>query len=131
MSVSRCAVEAIARWWGSEGRRRYRGAAKLLILADGGGSNGYRPRRWKWGLQVLLADAFGLAVTVCHFPPGASKWSTCQWVDQPNTYRPPKGALKSAFVSGLKPNQHGTTDSLTLPTKRERAMKTSKFGWRS
>jgi len=69
------AVEAIARWWGSEGRRRYRGAAKLLILADGGGSNGYRPRRWKWGLQVLLADAFGLAVTVCHFPPGASKWN--------------------------------------------------------
>jgi len=69
------AVEAIARWWGTEGRRRYRGATKLLILADGGGSNGYRPRRWKWGLQVLLADAFGLAVTVCHYPPGASKWN--------------------------------------------------------
>ena len=44
-------------------------------MADGGGSNGYRPRRWKQQLQVKLVDAFGLAVTVCHYPTGASKWN--------------------------------------------------------
>jgi hypothetical protein len=47
----------------------------LLILADGGGSNGYRPRRWKYQLQVQLADLFGVVITVCHYPPGASKWN--------------------------------------------------------
>jgi hypothetical protein len=48
---------------------------ELLILADGGGSHGYRPRRWKQQLQEKIADAFDLAVTVCHYPTGASKWN--------------------------------------------------------
>jgi len=69
------AVDAIVRWWRGQGRRRYPGASHLLILADGGGSNGYRPRRWKVQLQRRLVDAFGLTVTVCHYPPGASKWN--------------------------------------------------------
>jgi hypothetical protein len=69
------AVDAIAWWWRHFGQPRYPQAPELLILADGGGSNGYRPRRWKQQLQRKVADAFDLAVTVCHYPTGASKWN--------------------------------------------------------
>jgi hypothetical protein len=69
------AAEAVARWWSRIGCHRYRGAGELLVLADGGGSNGYRPRLWKKGLQELVADRYGLMVTVCHYPTGASKWN--------------------------------------------------------
>jgi hypothetical protein len=69
------AAEAVARWWSRIGCHRYRGAGELLILADAGSSNGYRPRLWKKGLQELLADRYGLEVTVCHYPTGASKWN--------------------------------------------------------
>lgn len=71
----RFAAEAVARWWGRYGCRRYRSAGVLLLLADGGGSNGYRPRLWKASVQELLADRYGLVVTVCHYPTGASKWN--------------------------------------------------------
>jgi len=71
----RFAAEAVARWWGRIGGHRYRNGGALLLLADGGGSNGYRPRLWKQSLQELLADRYGLAVTVCHYPTGASKWN--------------------------------------------------------
>lgn len=69
------AAEAVARWWSRIGCHRYRGAGQLLVLADGGGSNGYRPRLWKRCLQELVADRYGLDVTVCHYPTGASKWN--------------------------------------------------------
>jgi hypothetical protein len=69
------AVDAMGSWWVRCGCKRYRGAEGILILADSGGSNGCRPRLWKQRLQVLLADAYGLAVTVCHYPRGASKWN--------------------------------------------------------
>jgi len=69
------AVDAIVWWWQQFGRHLYPDAPELLILADGGGSNGYRPRRWKEQLQLKLADAMGLVVTVCHYPTGASKWN--------------------------------------------------------
>ena len=69
------AAEAVARWWGRFGCRRYPDAGELLLLADSGGSNGYRPRLWKKCLQELLVDRFGLWVTVCHYPRGASKWN--------------------------------------------------------
>ncbi len=69
------AVDAIVAWWRDLGQRHYRTAPELLILADGGGSNGYRSRNWKRQLQVELVDAFGLSVTVCHYPSGASKWN--------------------------------------------------------
>lgn len=69
------AVEAIAAWWQTEGRPAFPTADKLLILCDAGGSNGYRPRLWKQQLQEQLADQPGLAVTVCHYPTGASKWN--------------------------------------------------------
>ena len=68
------AVASIRGWWQSAGRRLYPGATRLLITADGGGSNGWRLRLWKWELQHL-ADQTGLALTVCHFPPGTSKWN--------------------------------------------------------
>ena len=68
------AVATIRRWWDVVGRPSYPQADRLLICADGGGSNSYRTRLWKVELQ-RLADAAGLAVTVCHLPPGASKWN--------------------------------------------------------
>lgn len=68
------AVESIRRWWQYLGRRQYPQAHELLICADGGGSNGSRNRAWKFHLQDL-ADELGLAITVCHYPPGASKWN--------------------------------------------------------
>jgi hypothetical protein len=69
------AVDAIAAWWRQQGCKRYPGNRDLLILADAGGSNGYRPRLWKYCLQTCLADPYGLDITVCHYPPGASKWN--------------------------------------------------------
>jgi hypothetical protein len=63
------AVASIRGWWRAEGRRLYLQAGRLLITADGGGSNGWRLRLWKWELQ-RLADQTGLILTVCHFPPG-------------------------------------------------------------
>lgn len=69
------AVDAIASWWGRIGSRRYPEAGALLLLADAGGSNGCRPRLWKKQLQEALADRYGLVVTVCHYPTGASKWN--------------------------------------------------------
>ena len=68
------AVRSIRRWWQHLGRPVYRGAASLFITADAGGSNGARLRLWKWELQQL-ANRTGLAITVCHFPPGTSKWN--------------------------------------------------------
>jgi transposase len=68
------AVETIRRWWTTMGRERYPDATRLLVTADAGGSNGYRLRLWKWELQKF-ADETGLAVSVCHFPPGTSKWN--------------------------------------------------------
>jgi hypothetical protein len=72
--TSEFAVESIRRWWNNMGRLRYPDASKLLITADGGGSNGYRVRLWKVALQ-RLANETGLCISVCHFPPGTSKWN--------------------------------------------------------
>jgi Rhodopirellula transposase DDE domain len=68
------AVNAIRRWLHKMGRQRYPAAGRLMITADCGGSNGARLRLWKIELQKL-ADETGLAITVCHYPPGASKWN--------------------------------------------------------
>jgi hypothetical protein len=69
------AVDSIVQWWKQFGSKSYPGRKKLLILADAGGSNGYRLRAWKYGLQEKLCDPWGINVTVCHYPPGASKWN--------------------------------------------------------
>jgi transposase len=68
------AVHAIQRWWDTLGQTRYPKASRLMITADGGGSNGHRVRLWKVELQNL-ANALGLPITVCHLPPGTSKWN--------------------------------------------------------
>ena len=68
------AVEAIRRWWYSMGQPRFPEATKLLITADAGGSNGHRVRLWKVELAKLAKET-GLAITVCHYPPGTSKWN--------------------------------------------------------
>ncbi len=68
------AVASIRGWWRYEGKRLYPGATTILITADAGGSNGWRLRLWKLELQKF-ADATGLTLSVCHFPPGTSKWN--------------------------------------------------------
>ena len=68
------AVEGIRRWWRWMGSNSYPQAKRLLITADSGGSNGARVRLWKWELQQL-ANETGLEISVCHFPPGTSKWN--------------------------------------------------------
>lgn len=92
------AAGAIARWWRHEGRACHSQSRELLILADTGGSNGYRCRAWKTELQSQLADRFQLRVTVAHYPAGASKWNPIEhrlfseisknWAGEPlDTYR--------------------------------------------
>ena len=91
------AVNAIRSWWTHMGRARFPDATRLLITADAGGSNGYRVRAWKAELARLAAET-GLDITVCHYPPGTSKWNkiehrmfsfiTMNWRGRPlTTYR--------------------------------------------
>ena len=72
--TSSFAVETIRRWWQSMGQEAFPKARRLLITADGGGSNGARVRLWKVELQKL-ADELGIPISVCHLPPGTSKWN--------------------------------------------------------
>jgi len=89
------AVASIVNWWKKVGSVKYPGADRLLILADCGGSNGYRTGLWKHRLQIAFADRFNVCVKVCHYPPGASKWNPIEhrmfsfisnnWAAQPLT----------------------------------------------
>ena len=72
--TSEFAVASIRRWWSLAGRKRYPQAEGLLICADAGGSNGDRLRAWKFQLQQL-ANQLRIPITVCHYPPGTSKWN--------------------------------------------------------
>jgi Rhodopirellula transposase DDE domain len=72
--TSAFAVETLRRWWNTVGRHRYPDADRLLVCADGGGSNGSRVRAWKIELAAFAAET-GLTITVCHLPPGTSKWN--------------------------------------------------------
>jgi len=69
------AVDSIERWWRKEGIKTYPEVWELLILADAGGSNSCNSHMWKVNLQNILCNKYGLTVTVCHYPPGASKWN--------------------------------------------------------
>ena len=73
-ATAQFAVASIRAWWQQVGRARYPQAQWLLIEADAGGCNGYRPRLWKYELQQL-ANQTGLSIMVCHYPSGASKWN--------------------------------------------------------
>lgn len=89
------AADTLAQWWLGEGRHRYPQAHEILLLADGGGSNGWRCHAWKKALQDRICNPFGLTVTVSHYPPGTSKWNpiehrlfsqiTRNWAGQPLT----------------------------------------------
>jgi transposase len=72
--TSAFAVATLRRWWETIGKDRYPDADRLLVCADGGGSNGYRIRAWKIELAKLAAET-GLSITVCHLPPGTTKWN--------------------------------------------------------
>ena len=73
-STAALAVESVRRWWQLMGKEVYPQAARLLVTCDAGGSNGWRNRGWKAGLAELAQET-GLEITVCHFPPGTSKWN--------------------------------------------------------
>ncbi len=107
------AVETLRRWWQEMGRPLYPQARQWLITADGGGSNGYRTRLWKVQLQ-RLAEEVGLEISVCHFPPGTSKWNkiehrmfchiTQNWRGRPLVSRQVVGELigRTTTQAGLK-----------------------------
>jgi hypothetical protein len=115
-------VDNIERWWRTEGRKRYPAARKLLVLADGGGSNGARSRGFKYNLQSRLCDEHGIEVTVCHYPTGASKWNPIEhrlfsqisinWAGQPlRTYETIlKYISTTATKTGLRVTAHLVED---------------------
>ena len=114
------AVDTISRWWNLIGRRHYPAATKLLICADGGGSNGSRSRLWKLSLQEFC-DRTGLDITVCHYPPGTSKWNkiehrmfshiTLNWQGEPlSSYETVINLIRgTTSKSGLKVRAELTT----------------------
>ena len=120
------AAASIREWWVRLGCKRYGAMAELLILADSGGSNGCRPRLWKTGLQGL-ADRYGLRLTVCHYPTGASKWNPIEhrlfgpisvnWSGQPlRTLETMVGYIQgTTTATGLAAS--ASIDRRTYPTK--------------
>ncbi len=98
----RFAVEAISNWWWQDGQRAFPNADRLLVLADAGGSNSCRSRVWRAQIQEQLCDAFGLEVTVCHYPTGCrggnEQGEAVSNVDMQACYSP-----------GIPPAHNGTT----------------------
>jgi len=119
------AVAALRSWWWGEGVAAYRGARRLLICADGGGSNGYRVRLWKLEL-ARLADETGLEITCCHFPPGTSKWNriehrlwaqvTSNWRGRPLTSRDVIVNLIGATTTRTGLSVHAELDEKPYPS---------------
>jgi hypothetical protein len=118
------AVASIARWWDMVGSRAYPHAKRLLITADAGGSNSYRVRLWKLAL-ARLAAASGLTLTVCHFPPGTSKWNkiehrlfsaiTTNWRGRPLTSHEVVVNLIGATTNSKGLKVHAYRDTATYP----------------
>jgi transposase len=118
------AVASIRRWWQAAGRH-YPRARRLLITADGGGSNGYRTRGWKTHLADLAAET-GLEITVCHLPPGTSKWNkiehrlfshiTMNWRGRPLTSHEVMLQAIAATTSRTGLTVHAELDSSEYPT---------------
>ena len=118
------AVAALRSWWDNEGSAAYSKARRLLICADGGGSNSYRNRLWKVELARLAADA-GISITVCHFPPGTSKFNkiehrlwaqvTSNWRGQPLTSREVIVNLIGATTTRTGLSVHAELDEGTYP----------------
>ncbi len=119
------AVESIRRWWNGQGRHTYPRATRLLITADAGGSNGYRVRAWKIELATLAAQT-GLTITVCHLPPGTSKWNqiehrlfshiTMNWRGRPLTSHEVIVATIAATTTRTGLRVHAELDTGSYPT---------------
>jgi hypothetical protein len=118
------AVATIARWWTTVGRPAYPDTTKLLITADAGGSNGYRLRLWKKELASFANDS-GLTITVCHMPPGTSKWNKIEhrlfshismnWAGQPLTSHEVAVNLIAATTTRTGLSVHAERDTHTYP----------------
>ena len=123
--TSAFAVATLRRWWETIGNERYPGADRLLVCADGGGSNGYRIRAWKIELAKLAAET-GLAITVCHLPPGTSKWNqiehrlfsqiTLNWRGRPLITHQVIVELISATTTSTGLSVHCVLDTEHYPT---------------
>ena len=119
------AVESIRRWWNTAGAHSYPDATRLLITADAGGSNGYRSRAWKSELAALATET-GLAITVCHLPPGTSKWNkiehrlfchiTMNWRGRPLTSHEVILASIAATTTSTGLRVHAELDTADYPT---------------
>ena len=119
------AVESIRRWWHARGSHDYPNATQLLITADAGGSNGYRSRTWKAELAALAVET-GLAITVCHLPPGTSKWNkiehrlfsaiTMNWRGRPLTSHEVILQSIAATTTGTGLRVHAQLDTGDYPT---------------
>jgi transposase len=123
--TSAFAVASIRRWWQARGAADYPGARRLLITADAGGSNSYRYRLWKAELAGFAAES-GLAITVCHFPPGTSKWNkiehrlfsqiTMNWRGRPLTSHEVVVATIASTRTRTGLRVHAELDSGSYPT---------------
>jgi Rhodopirellula transposase DDE domain len=138
------AVESIRRWWHGAGAAAYPHARKLLITADAGGSNGYRTRAWKSGLAALAAGT-GLEITVCHFPPGTSKWNkiehrlfshiTMNWRGRPLTSHQVVVQTIAATTTRTGLRVHAELDDGAYPTgvqisdQQMAALPITRHGW--
>ncbi|MFB7455003.1 ISAzo13 family transposase [Streptomyces sp. NPDC056194] len=119
------AVESIRRWWHGHGQASYPQATRLLVTADAGGSNGYRTRAWKLELARLAAET-GLTITVCHLPPGTSKWNkiehrlfshiTMNWRGRPLTSHEVIVQSISATTTRTGLRVHAELDNSAYPT---------------
>jgi Rhodopirellula transposase DDE domain len=119
------AVESVRRWWNAAGRGDYPAARRLLITADAGGSNGYRTRAWKAELAALAVQT-GLEISVCHFPPGTSKWNkiehrlfsriTMNWRGRPLTSHEVIVATIAATTTRTGLRVHAELDTSTYDT---------------
>jgi len=119
------AVETIRRWWQATGPTCYPQASRLLITANGGGSNGYRTRLWKTELAALATDT-GLQITVCHLPPGTSKWNKIEhrlfshismnWRGRPLTSHDVIVASIAATTTRTGLSVHAELDTTAYPT---------------
>jgi hypothetical protein len=119
------AVESIRRWWQALGQATYPAARRLLVTADAGGSNGYRLRAWKAGLATFALET-GLSITVCHFPPGTSKWNKIEhrlfshismnWRGRPLTTHEVIINTIAATTTATGLTVHAELDTSTYPT---------------
>jgi hypothetical protein len=122
------AVETLRRWWQGDGASAYPEADQLLVCCDGGGSNGYRLRLWKYELS-RFANETGLAVTVCHLPPGTSKWNKIEhrlfshismnWRGRPLTTHEVVVDLIAATTTRTGLKVHAERDRRSYPTNQD------------